>query len=70
MAPSGSALAQWQERDYAARYRGWGEPILVGVEFSRQTRNLTAFEVGDGRPTAEASGRIRHHRSVLRMGPG
>ena len=47
--PPGSALAQLRERDYAARYRGRGEPIhLVGVEFSRQTRNVTAFEVADG----------------------
>ncbi len=49
MAPPGSALAQLQERDYAARYRGRGEPIhLIGVEFSRKTRNVTAFEVADG----------------------
>ena len=47
MAPPGSALAQLQERDYAAKYRGRGEPIhLIGVEFSRETRNVTAFEVG------------------------
>ena len=48
MAPTGSALAQLQERDYAAKYRGQGEPIhLVGVEFSRETRNITAFETAD-----------------------
>ena len=48
MAPAGSALAQLQERDYAAKYRGRSEPIhLVGVEFSRATRNVTAFEVAD-----------------------
>ena len=48
MAPAGSALAQLQERDYAAKYRGRGEPIhLVGVEFSRTTRNITEFEVAD-----------------------
>ena len=48
MAPPGSTLAQLQERDYAAKYRGRGEPIhLVGVEFSRATRNITAFEVAD-----------------------
>ena len=36
MAPRGAALAQLQERDYAAKYRGRGEPIhLIGVEFSR-----------------------------------
>ena len=49
MAPPGSALAQLQERDYAAKHRGSGEPIhLIGVEFSRRTRNVTAFEVADG----------------------
>ena len=45
----GSALAQLQERDYAAKYRGRGEPIhLIGVEFSREARNVTAFEVAEG----------------------
>ena len=49
MSSAGSALAQLQERDYAAKYRGRGEPIhLIGVEFSRETRNVTAFEVADG----------------------
>ena len=34
--------------DYAAKYRGRGEPVhLIGVEFSRKTRNVTAF-VGAG----------------------
>ena len=48
MTPPGSALAQLQERDYAAKYRGRGEPIhLVGVEFSRATRNITAFATAD-----------------------
>ena len=49
LAPPGSALAQLQERDYAAKYRGGGQPIhLIGVEFSRDTRNVTAFEVAAG----------------------
>ena len=49
LAPPGSALAQLQERNYAAKYRGNGEPIhLIGVELSRETRNVTAFEVADG----------------------
>ena len=49
MTPPGSALAQLQERNYAAKYRGGGEPIhLVGVEFSRDTRNVTAFQVAAG----------------------
>ena len=49
MAPPGSALAQLRERGYADKYRAEGEPIhLIGVEFSRETRNVTAFEVADG----------------------
>ena len=48
LAPTGSALAQLRERDYAAKYRAGGEPIhLIGVEFSRESRNVTAFEVAD-----------------------
>ena len=48
LSPPGSALAQLRERDYAVRYRGRGEPIhLIGVEFSRRTRNVTAFEVAN-----------------------
>ena len=44
----GVALAQLRERDYAAKYRGRGEPIhLIGVEFSRKTRTVTAFETAD-----------------------
>ena len=49
MEPEGGALAQLQSRDYAAKYRHLGEPIhLVGVEFSRATRNVTAFAVAPG----------------------
>ena len=49
LAPPGSALAQLRERDYAAKYRGKGGSIhLIGVEFSRKTRNVTAFEVAGG----------------------
>ena len=49
LAPPGSALAQLRERGYADKYRGRGEPIhLIGVEFSRKTRNVTAFEVAGG----------------------
>ena len=34
---------------YVDKYRGRDEPIhLIGVEFSRETRNVTAFEVADG----------------------
>ena len=45
-AATGAALGQLQARDYAAKYRGRGEAIyLIGVEFSRETRNVVAFEV-------------------------
>ena len=48
MSPPGSALAQLQDRRYADKYRATGEPIhLVGVEFSRDTRNITAFDTAD-----------------------
>ena len=49
MEPKGGALEQLQSRDYAAKYRHLNEPIhLIGVEFSRDTRNVTAFEVAAG----------------------
>ena len=45
-ASEGTAMKQLKARDYAAKYRGRGEPMyLVGVEFSRETRNVAAFEV-------------------------
>ena len=45
-ASKGAALAQLQVRGYADKYRGAGQPIrLIGVEFSRETRNIAAFEV-------------------------
>jgi Predicted AAA-ATPase/PD-(D/E)XK nuclease superfamily len=46
LVPEGKALAQLQQRGYAEKYRARGEPIhLIGVEFSRVTRNLVGFEV-------------------------
>ena len=46
MEPEGAAMAQLKERRYADKYRASGQPIyLVAVEFSRETRNLAAFEV-------------------------
>ena len=45
-ASEGVALAQLKERGYADNYRASGERIhLIGVEFSKETRNVTAFEV-------------------------
>ena len=49
MAGEGAAMAQLKVRRYAEKYRGRGEPIhLVGVEFSRESRNVVAFEVERG----------------------
>ena len=46
LAPEGAALAQLRAQGYADKYRGRGEPIhLIGVEFSRESRNLAAFDV-------------------------
>ena len=45
LVPEGRALAQIRERGYADKYRGRGQPIhLVGVEFSRDSRNIVGFE--------------------------
>ena len=44
--PEGAAMAQLKERRYADKYRHLGQPIhLVAVEFSKDARNLAAFEV-------------------------
>ena len=49
LASEGGAMAQLQERGYADKYRGLDQPIhLIGVEFSKDTRNITAFEVARG----------------------
>ena len=49
MSAPGSALRQLQERRYADKYRDHGESIhLIGVEFSRESRNITAFEAVTG----------------------
>ena len=46
LAGEGAALAQLKARRYADKYRASGEPIyLVGVEFSRDARNVTACAV-------------------------
>ena len=46
LAPAGAAMAQLKARRYADKYRGLGQPIhLVAVEFSRETRNVAAFDV-------------------------
>ena len=43
-AGEGAALAQLKARGYADKYRASASPVhLIGVEFSRETRNVTAF---------------------------
>ena len=38
-------MAQLKAKGYADKYRDLDQPIhLIGVEFSRETRNLIAFE--------------------------
>ena len=42
----GGALKQIKERNYVQKYLGKAEPIhLIGVEFSKTTRNIVRFEV-------------------------
>jgi len=46
LSPEGRALQQIKERGYANRHRSEGSAIhLIGVEFSREQRNLVAFDV-------------------------
>ena len=46
LASAGAAMAQLKERRYADKYRALGQPIhLIGVEFSRDERNIAAFDV-------------------------
>ena len=46
MAPKGIALQQIKDKQYADKYRGLNQPIhMIGVEFSKENRNLVGFEV-------------------------
>ncbi len=48
-APQGKALAQIKQRGYADKHRRPGQEVhLVGVTFSREARNIVAFEVERG----------------------
>ncbi len=48
LAPGGCGMAQLKEKRYADKYRHLSVPIhLVAVEFSRDSRNIVAFEVED-----------------------
>ena len=45
LASAGAAMAQLKERRYADKYRALGQPIhLIGVEFSKDERNIAAFD--------------------------
>ena len=49
LAGDGSALSQLKAKGCVDRYRGRGQPIhLIGIEFSRETRTLAAFDVESG----------------------
>ena len=49
LASASAALAQLQARRYADKYRALGQPIhLIGVEFSKDERNVAAFDVEQG----------------------
>jgi hypothetical protein len=48
MVPEGKAMEQLLAKGYAEKYRQYDEPIhLVGVEFSRESRNIVGFEVAE-----------------------
>ena len=44
LVPEGKALQQLQNKAYADKYRAAGPVHLIGVEFSRESRNIVAFE--------------------------
>jgi hypothetical protein len=49
MVPEGNALQQLKDKAYADKYQHLEQPIhLVGVEFSRDERNVVGFEVERG----------------------
>lgn len=46
LVPEGKALEQIKNKRYADKYRARGEPIhLIGVEFSKVSRNIVGFDV-------------------------
>lgn len=42
--PEGRALQQLLDKGYADKYRAEGPVHLIGVEFSRDCRNIVGFE--------------------------
>ena len=46
LVPEGNALQQIKDKAYAEKYRALNQPIhLIGVEFSKDERNVVGFEV-------------------------
>ncbi|MBK7006115.1 MAG: ATP-binding protein [Burkholderiales bacterium] len=46
LVPEGRALQQIQDKGYADKYKARREPVhLIGVEFSKSSRNIVGFEV-------------------------
>ena len=46
LVPEGKALTQIKDKDYAAKFVALNQPIyLIGVEFSKDERNVVGFEV-------------------------
>lgn len=46
LAPEGNALQQIKDKAYADKYRSMNQPIhLIGVEFSKESRNVQGFDV-------------------------
>jgi hypothetical protein len=46
LVPEGKAIQQLRDKGYADKYRTPGQPVhLVGVEFSRESRNIVGFEI-------------------------
>ncbi|CBL44045.1 Protein of unknown function DUF1703 [gamma proteobacterium HdN1] len=45
LVPEGKALQQLKDKRYADKYRADGPVHLIGVEFSKDTRNIVGFEV-------------------------
>lgn len=44
LVPGGKAIQQLRDRNYAEKYRGSGPIHLVGIEFSKESRNIVGFE--------------------------
>lgn len=46
LVPEGKALEQLKTKNYAEKYQSLNQPIhLIGIEFSKEERNLVGFEV-------------------------